>query len=252
MTETDEQARPRRFLLVRNTDVTGVSGTGVVAEGVLFSNGVVALQWTSEFPTSVVFHQRGMESVAAVHLHNGATVVQWLDEDGRSIAELVHEGVLRATEGLVQAIKDVAATDAPKRPKRAPRQVATPEPQPEPTPADIPAEGDAPPSEAAAEVSPAEGVSTPAEGATPPAPPTPTAQVAPAPPAPDTSVSGASAEQRPVFPPNMPLPPEGGYICRECDAPVSMTQAIMSHTVFREILGNECGCYQSWDRKGAR
>lgn len=70
----------RRFVLQRNNDVTGVSGTGVVAEGVLFSNDVVALQWTSEFPTSVVFHTRGMESVEAVHGHSGATQIVWLDE----------------------------------------------------------------------------------------------------------------------------------------------------------------------------
>jgi hypothetical protein len=57
----------KRFVLRRHEDVSGVSGTGIVAEGVLFSNGVVALQWTSEFPTSVVFHQRAMESVEAVH-----------------------------------------------------------------------------------------------------------------------------------------------------------------------------------------
>lgn len=69
----------RRFVLQRDTDVTGVSGTGVVAEGVEFSNGVVALHWTSEFPTSVVFHHRGMESVEHVHGHSGATKIVWLD-----------------------------------------------------------------------------------------------------------------------------------------------------------------------------
>lgn len=69
---------PRRFVLRRTEDVTGVSGTGIVAEGVEFSNGVVALQWTSAFPTSVVFHQRGMESVKAIHGHGGATEVIWL------------------------------------------------------------------------------------------------------------------------------------------------------------------------------
>lgn len=72
----------QRFILHRDHDVTGVSGTGVVAEGVLFSNGVVALQWLSEFPTSVVFHQRGMESVEAVHGHSGQTRIVFLDEKG--------------------------------------------------------------------------------------------------------------------------------------------------------------------------
>ena len=71
---------PRAFRLVRDTDVTGVSGTGVVAEGVEFSDGSVALRWTSAWPTSVVFHDRGMDSVRAVHGHNGATRIEWTGE----------------------------------------------------------------------------------------------------------------------------------------------------------------------------
>lgn len=69
----------RRFRLVRREDVTGVSGTGVVAEGVEFSDGVVAVRWSSRWPTSVVFHDRGMAGVEAVHGHGGSTVVEWLD-----------------------------------------------------------------------------------------------------------------------------------------------------------------------------
>jgi hypothetical protein len=68
---------PRAFVLQRDEDVTGVSGTGVVAEGVAFSDGTVALRWTSEWPTSVVFHERGIESVEAVHGHDGRTQVAW-------------------------------------------------------------------------------------------------------------------------------------------------------------------------------
>lgn len=77
----------RRFVLDRQEDETGVSGTGVVAEGVEFSDGIVALRWIvppgrpgTGWPTSVVFHDRGMESVAAIHGHNGKTRIVWLDE----------------------------------------------------------------------------------------------------------------------------------------------------------------------------
>lgn len=70
----------RRFELHRDEDVSGVSGTGVVAEGVAFSgDGPVALRWTSEWPTSVVFHDRGIKSLEAVHGHNGRTRIVWLD-----------------------------------------------------------------------------------------------------------------------------------------------------------------------------
>lgn len=76
----DTTNRHHRFVLVRDTDVTGVSGTGIVAEGVWWPHGdVVALRWTSEWPTSVVFHDRGIASVEAIHGHNGATRIVWLD-----------------------------------------------------------------------------------------------------------------------------------------------------------------------------
>jgi hypothetical protein len=69
----------RRFQLNRLRDVSGVSGAGVVAEGVEFSDGTVALRWMSQWPTSVVFHERGVAAVEAVHGHGGATVIAWLD-----------------------------------------------------------------------------------------------------------------------------------------------------------------------------
>lgn len=72
----------RRFVLLRHEDVSGISGAGVVAEGVEFSDGPVALRWVTEWPTSVVFHERGMASVEHVHGHNGLTEIVWLDEVG--------------------------------------------------------------------------------------------------------------------------------------------------------------------------
>lgn len=70
---------PRPFVLVRELDVTGISGTGLVAEGVEFSDGTVALRWTSQWPTSVVFHERGIASVEAIHCHGGATKILYAD-----------------------------------------------------------------------------------------------------------------------------------------------------------------------------
>lgn len=70
---------PRRFFLRRDTDVSGVSGTGVVAEGIEFSDGTVAMRWISDWPTSVVFHGKGIESVMAIHGHGGSTKIIFLD-----------------------------------------------------------------------------------------------------------------------------------------------------------------------------
>lgn len=77
--EEQRPGMPRAFVLQRDVDETGVSGTGIVAGGVLFPDGVVALRWYSEWPTSVVFHDRGIEAVEAVHGHNGKTRIVWDD-----------------------------------------------------------------------------------------------------------------------------------------------------------------------------
>ena len=68
---------PRAFVLVREEDLTGISGEGIVAGGVEFPDGTVVLRWYSDWPTSVVFHERGIESVEAVHGHGGKTKVVW-------------------------------------------------------------------------------------------------------------------------------------------------------------------------------
>lgn len=77
---TSEPRGPRPFVLIRHEDVSGVSGTGVVAEGVEFADGTVALRWLSQWPTSVVFHDRGMDAVQAVHGHGGATEIRYTDD----------------------------------------------------------------------------------------------------------------------------------------------------------------------------
>ncbi len=67
----------RRFHLDRQQDVTGVSGTGVVAQGVVFGNGKVALTWLTEWPSVTVYNS--IAEVEAVHLHHGATSLVWYD-----------------------------------------------------------------------------------------------------------------------------------------------------------------------------
>lgn len=80
---------PRAFILQRDIDESGVSGVGVVAWGVEFPDGVCALRWTSQWPTSVVFHERGMESIKAVHGHDGKTrVIFMLDEEFEKVKKL--------------------------------------------------------------------------------------------------------------------------------------------------------------------
>lgn len=67
----------RRFRLIRAEDVSGISGTGVVAEGVRFSTGKVALSWCSEYHSVTVFDT--IQDLETVHGHDGRTGVEWLD-----------------------------------------------------------------------------------------------------------------------------------------------------------------------------
>jgi hypothetical protein len=59
------------FHLLRLEDESGVSGTGWVAEGAVFSNGWVVLVWPTETP-SLNFYQ-SIEDVEAIHGHGGQT-----------------------------------------------------------------------------------------------------------------------------------------------------------------------------------
>lgn len=71
-------AQFRRFRLRRLHDVSGVSGEGVVVEGVQFSDGRVALRWCTDVPRSTVVWDNVYDAVS-VHGHDGRTVLEWVD-----------------------------------------------------------------------------------------------------------------------------------------------------------------------------
>lgn len=68
---------PRVFFLVRDTDVSGVSGTGKVAEGIVFSNGKVALAWCVKIPSVTIYGS--IEECIEIHGHGGCTRVEYQD-----------------------------------------------------------------------------------------------------------------------------------------------------------------------------
>lgn len=67
----------RRFVFNRKEDVSGVSGTGIVLEGVQFSNGKVVTCWLTETCSVVYFDN--IEDALRIHGHDGKTVVEWVD-----------------------------------------------------------------------------------------------------------------------------------------------------------------------------
>jgi hypothetical protein len=74
----------RRFVLQRETDVSGVSGTGVVADGVMWPDGSASVHWRGERP-SIVFWP-WMQWVEEIHGHGGSTHIVWLDQAGQETA----------------------------------------------------------------------------------------------------------------------------------------------------------------------
>jgi hypothetical protein len=68
----------RRFRLNRENDVTGISGTGIVAEGAMFGDGTVALRWCSQHRSTAVY--ANMDDVEQIHGHHGDTRIEWVDE----------------------------------------------------------------------------------------------------------------------------------------------------------------------------
>lgn len=72
----------RKFFLYRIEDESGVSGTGAVAEGVIFHNGWCALCWRTPH-TSMAFYPN-ISEVEAIHGHHGKTKVVHADPDGEA------------------------------------------------------------------------------------------------------------------------------------------------------------------------
>jgi hypothetical protein len=73
-----DDTRARRFVLARHEDPTGVSGTGIVADGVVWPDQTATIHWRGEH-ASYVHWPRGIASVEAIHGHGGATTIRWID-----------------------------------------------------------------------------------------------------------------------------------------------------------------------------
>jgi hypothetical protein len=68
---------PRRFLLCRDEDVSGLSGIGHVAEGVEFWDGTCAMRWRTAIRTTTFY--ASIQDLNAIHSHEGRTTIKWID-----------------------------------------------------------------------------------------------------------------------------------------------------------------------------
>lgn len=63
----------QNFYLQRDKDISGTSGTGIVADGVVFSDGTAVLHWRGSLSSTAVY--KSIEELEQIHGHKGATKV---------------------------------------------------------------------------------------------------------------------------------------------------------------------------------
>jgi len=90
----------RCFQMIRDEDQTGISGTGVVAQGVEFDDGTVVIRWQTHgdsHHSTVVW--ASLEDARAIHGHGGRTWFQFTQglpwppaDEHNDPAELAEEG----------------------------------------------------------------------------------------------------------------------------------------------------------------
>jgi hypothetical protein len=65
------------FRLNRLEDIHGNSGTGIVAVGVIYPNGKVAMSWRTDLATVVIADS--ITVIEELHGHNGRTQIEYLE-----------------------------------------------------------------------------------------------------------------------------------------------------------------------------
>lgn len=76
----------RRFHLQRLEDASGVSGTGVVAQGVEFDDGACALRWLTATTSTGLY--ASAEDLVTIHGHEGRTQLVWLDDSAPPLVQV--------------------------------------------------------------------------------------------------------------------------------------------------------------------
>lgn len=65
--ERRREVPPRRFLLERSNDISGVSGTGIVAYGCHFNDDTAVLRWNTVLASTAVYSH--IDELIAIHGH---------------------------------------------------------------------------------------------------------------------------------------------------------------------------------------
>lgn len=110
ITSKDDVLFARRFVLRRANDVTGISGTGDVADGVVWPDGTASVRWRGEHP-SVAFWDRGRVSIEFINGHVNASTLEFHDPeqptgfDARQLRQALDMAVINPRpQGLIDTI----------------------------------------------------------------------------------------------------------------------------------------------------
>lgn len=94
------------FIVYRHHDVSGVSGTGVVADGIEFPDGRVAMRWRGEDGSTVIHDS--IQTVEKIHGHGGNTIIVWIAEELPPILEALDR--IEELEAEVAALREERRT----------------------------------------------------------------------------------------------------------------------------------------------
>ena len=90
------------FWLNRKEDLKGISGTGIVAEGVVFENGQAVLRWRGRHSSLAIYHS--VKEMMMVHNHHNQTELIY-DDDPR-LMELTYNAEREAQKWKYHAHKN--------------------------------------------------------------------------------------------------------------------------------------------------
>lgn len=95
----------KRFYLQRNTDASGVSGVGKVAEGCQFDTGWCALVWLTG--KAAMSYYPDIETLDGIHGHQGMTKIVWVDDESSNfIVQREQQGGPKGNRSTVTVGKD--------------------------------------------------------------------------------------------------------------------------------------------------
>ena len=69
----------RRFIVYREEDVNGASGTGLIASGIEFPDGMVVMRWQTDVNSTKIFDS--VDDLREIHSHGGKTEIRWVDDE---------------------------------------------------------------------------------------------------------------------------------------------------------------------------